>query len=280
MTNREIYDAIRALEETDPIPGTVERFTWPFKRHKLRQAMMGHGGSLQTFLHWPTVHESLYAGHTDFSQEELDLLNRQAQMAAIDPIIGLGPINRMRASVPLSTAGSSGTYIRQALACQYLDEWLQLGLNGSKSIFEFGGGYGAFACVAARLGFNGKHTIFDFPELVILQRWYHEQLGLTEDIDYITDPTRIPSSTHVYPVHIYYDVFVSICALDETSIEYRKKILDWVNAQHYFIWYTNNYDGVDNAKWFREYFEDERDYVDLLCQEVPNRNQGLLYVSA
>lgn len=278
MTNREIYDAIRALEQTDPIPHNAKRFTWPFKRHKLRHAIMGHGGSFQTFLHWPTVQESLYAGFTDFAKQELALLNRQHRLAAIDPIIGLGPIHHMRGTVPLSSAGSSGTYIRQALACQYLHEWLDgfAGMSSIESIFEFGGGYGAFACVAARLGFWGKHTIFDFPELAILQRWYHKQLGLIKDMEYITELAAIPA-----PVDAYYDVFIAIHSLDETSLEYREQILRTVNAGHYLIWFTNNWGDINNETWFLNFFENEFGYQDsMYYRKVPNKNQGLLYVEA
>lgn len=48
-------------------------------------------------------------------------------------------------------------------------------------IFEFGGGFGNMCRTARNLGFSRKYLIFDFPELLTIQKYYLETHNITSD---------------------------------------------------------------------------------------------------
>jgi len=267
-TRRWVMNALDGIESAEPIPPNVKRFTWSYRRADIRKKIRLAGGDLSAFLHWPVMHEALYAGFTNDTAKELGMLDHTHERAAIDPLIGHGG---ERPNVKVSPSGASCTYIRQGLALQNVSDTFAK-LSEIKSIFEFGAGFGALASVARRLGWQGEHTIFDFPELLLIQKWYHAQLGITENMRYITKNELEHGKE--------YDLFISICALDEAPIKIREAVLGAVKAKFYLIWYHRVYGGVDNEQWFHEYFRNAK-VADMLDHN-PNTYSGqrILYAWA
>ena len=268
ITNKEILDQFKELEAKDPISRS-QRFTWPFKLNSLRKTVISHNGNLGSLFHWPVTQESLYSGFSPFAESELTLLDEAHFKVAIDPQVGIGLPYNPSIGMHVSPAGQSGTYIRQALVCQYLEDFLGRAPADWGSLFEFGGGYGALASVASRLGFASRHTVFDFPELHIIQRWYLDQLGIGHNVDYLSSADLSEES--------YFDIFVAVCSLGEAPASLRKDLLYKIGAEHYFIWYTKKF-GVDNDAWFKNYFTQEGIYFEII--DPPNPSQRIIYAES
>ena len=114
-----------------------------------------------------------------------------------------------------------------------------------RSIYEFGGGYGAMALVCNRLGFRGQYYIYDLPEFALLQQWYLGECG----VDNVTWVNK-GSENHV-------DLFIACYSLSETDFAERDRILDDWLANSYLFLYSNKFEQYDNIAYFRGKESDE-----------------------
>lgn len=73
---------------------------------------------------------------------------------------------------------SSGNLIHQAYHLARWEERTGLDVATLRRIVEFGGGYGAMAQVCRQAGFRGEYYIYDFPELLLFQKFYLSMIGL------------------------------------------------------------------------------------------------------
>lgn len=235
-------EAVRRAEELlKTLPGGA-RFTWDFRQVDLMNNLV-HDRGLDDFLTWPVVEEALYAGYTSISEKERRYLPTFLRRLAVDFPFPLSP-------GPLSPEGASGTYIKQTALLSALEPDF-LGVRGIEkllSVYEVGGGYGAMAVMLSRLGFEGTHTVLDLPALHVIREWYLEGANV------LTDSADWPGSCEV-------DVLIAAHSLCEMDVELREEILSAVTAKYYIFSITKHFDGVNNARWFREW-----------CQ-----SQGLVY---
>ena len=130
----------------------------------------------------------------------------------------------------------------QAFAHLYLNN-ISIGeLMCMDTIVELGGGVGDMADVIYKLGFKGKYIIYDFPELGKIQKWYHDELGLTnvvhtDKIDDLVDA----------------DLCIATWSLTEMPMDLRDQIVDKIgNTKNWLIAYSNEIFGFDNDKYIRE----------------------------
>lgn len=107
-----------------------------------------------------------------------------------------------------------------------------------QSIYEFGGGYGAMALIANRLGFRGKYYIYDLPEFALLQQWYLGQMGIT-GVEWRNRITALDA-----------DLLIACYSLSETTIEQRDRVLDKVRANSYLLLYSAEWEEYDNRAYF------------------------------
>jgi hypothetical protein len=235
-------DIVKEFKELQEI-GKAKRFTWDYRRMMLRR-MAIQEGKLDNFLGWATAHESLIFGSNEYSINEYAALDAKHAVASVDPMIG-------NPSPTMLPSGSSGTYVRQAYAAQFLSEKMGIDEPEWGSVFEFGGGYGVLANVLSRLGFRSTHAIYDFPELHLLQKWYLYKAG-------IQIPWQITSINDT----MHMDIFIAICSLDEAPPETRHKILSSVRADTYLLWY--NFSSLDGEPWFEDWFRNEDVHMDYL----------------
>lgn len=112
-----------------------------------------------------------------------------------------------------------------------------------KTVYEFGGGYGAMALVCNRLGFQGKYYIYDLPEFSLLQRWYLEECGIS-NVEWAT-----PAGT---------DLLIACYSLSETTMEERDEIFAHVPANSYLLLYSAMWEAYNN----RIYFESLGDWME------------------
>lgn len=235
-----------------------ERFSWNFKQHSFANHIVECNG-LDNFLEWSPSAESLYAGYTRSAELERGDIPVAYRGLGIDPPIGKPP-------GPKSPEGSSGTYIRQLYVAHQIVSNIGL-LEDMSRIVEFGGGYGALALTMYRMGFNGKYAVYDLPVMHLIRDWYLGQLGLEvlslteEDLEHIINTT----------------LFVSVCAIDEASIETRERFLKKIFAKHYFLVFHKNWDGVNNSEWFADWLA--REGIAPKIAESHYKDQMIMYGS-
>jgi hypothetical protein len=215
-----------------------ERFTWQFRQYHLMENLVRDGG-LDKFLTWPTVLEALYTGYTPAAAKERAYLPKQYTYLAADFPYPPPPGR-------LSPEGASGTYLKQMFVAHLLEKHILPygGWHGVDSVFEVGGGYGALAIVLRRLGMKGEHAVLDFRALHIIRNWYLENAGIFTENWQQVEPMEV-------------DVLMAVHSMCEMSIDARMDVLNNVRAQYYAFSITKNWDGIDNASWFREWCKDE-----------------------
>jgi putative sugar O-methyltransferase len=142
--------------------------------------------------------------------------------------------------------------------CYNMDHLLNYDLYNSISnllsydtIVEVGGGYGDMCAIIHKLGFEGKYYIFDFPEILKLQKYYLDRLGYSY-VKYVTDINDLPHNV---------DFVVGTWSFSEIPLELRNELLDHLwKARHWLISYQNEIFGVNNNDYFIEKFQ-EKDYA-------------------
>ncbi len=227
MSPDSVVHAVEWLNDTDPIANPA-RFTWDFRRKGLRERMLSANGNLDELYTWPVAREFLVTGDTGHARR----LERALPQEYGEIVL------RVRNS-PIV-----GTHMRQAYACHALRGML----HADARVFEFGGGLGVLPIMMASMGHTGAYLMYDFPEMTLIQEWFHSRTVL-DNVLYVN---------RLYDTDC--DIFVSICALDETSVQVRKAVLSKVHAPCHLVWMTKSYLGVDklgpddNLVWFEDYY--------------------------
>jgi hypothetical protein len=114
-------------------------------------------------------------------------------------------------------------------------------IAGLQNIQEFGGGYGAMAVVASRLGFRGAYAIEDLRQFKRLQDEHLPYRGLRCDV--IHERIRRP------------DLLISCFALDETPEEERAKFLEGMTPKSYLFAWNNGLSQPWFAAWAQAHYE-------------------------
>lgn len=110
------------------------------------------------------------------------------------------------------------------------------------SIVEFGGGYGAMALVAHRLGFMGKYVIYDLPEFSLLQEWFLSQVGI-ESVEFETDIT----ARRLVP-----DLLIACYSLSECDLVTCENFLANVRPKSCLFLYSGKWESYDNVTRFQQ----------------------------
>lgn len=116
-------------------------------------------------------------------------------------------------------------------------------ISSLKTIVEFGGGYGAMALVANKLGFRGHYYIVDYPCMKLLQEYHLGRREIKCKLKFGSIPTDP-------------DLMISLHALSETSTSVRNSFLAKIRPRAYLLSYMRNWLGVDNLKYFQKWAND------------------------
>jgi len=130
-------------------------------------------------------------------------------------------------------------------------------IENLKRIVEFGGGFGALALLAHRIGFKGEYFIYDLPEFALLQRWYLARHGI--EVIHRLNRTVIDA-----------DLFVALYSISETPIEFRDVFMRSVITKSYLFLYSPQFAEYDNSAWFARIMAD-RPEVDWSVNAFPGR---------
>lgn len=118
-------------------------------------------------------------------------------------------------------------------------------LNTKKDILDFdrivelGGGCGDMAKFIRNMGFRGEYIIIDLPEILKIQ-------------DYNLHGYDVELTTSTIP---YKDntLFISTWALSECPMDWRHKVISELNPQNYLITYQQNFEGISNEEYFKDW---------------------------
>jgi len=118
------------------------------------------------------------------------------------------------------------------------------------NVIEIGGGYGAMCVSLYDKGFNGKYILYDFPEMLELQKYHISKRNLNnKDIKYTSNIDDINISGEP-------SLLIALWSLSEIPlyerIDLEKNIYGF---DYYLIAFQSEFDGVDNRKYFKEFRE-------------------------
>ena len=108
-----------------------------------------------------------------------------------------------------------------------------------ETIFEIGGGYGAMALVASKLGFRGTYFIHDLPELEEFQRNHLAFRGVKCEMKW--EKMNRP------------DLMIAIASLCEIPPRSRTRFLKGIKPRSYLLAYAGVWDLVDNTNYFEKW---------------------------
>lgn len=194
---------------------------------------------IEQFLTWPGVVGTMFVAQPEYVQPEWDELQDA----------DAGRWGRV-------TAGEYGGAPNTNLIHQayHLHQWERAsGRNVAAldSIIEVGGGYGALAVVARRAGFVGQYTIYDLPEVSLLQRFYLAQMGAAAEC--LSRPTGPLAA----------DLFVALFSMSEMSLAQQAPYLTGLQARHHLIGaQANGWQGEDTYVALDERFGGQRMLID------------------
>lgn len=143
--------------------------------------------------------------------------------------------------------------IHNAYNLSFLIGHFNVDIGKIESIVEFGGGFGSMPKLIKDLGFNGKYTIFDFPEFIALQKYYLNSTHTKGNFEFIDQISKI---SLLDP-----DIFIATWSLSESPLNIRDEFLRKVGKPKYIlIGYQEKFEEVDNVKYFNQYANDNKDY--------------------
>jgi hypothetical protein len=141
--------------------------------------------------------------------------------------------------------GSEKDHINLIHQRYHLLQWEKVNPNTKiedvETILEIGGGYGALAIVASRLGFTGDYHIIDLPVFEEYQRQHLDFRGVNCTMKWkkIERP----------------DLMIAIASLCEIPVEARDRFLSSVRPRSYLFAYASYWDDVNNTEYFTDWSE-------------------------
>lgn len=189
---------------------------WPCIRHTMLQ------------LHWPNMVEA----------ERLEMLRDNKRLPA--------HIDSMISSDPMGKLAEEQNNIRQMYHFWKWERVTGKKLSKLSTIVEIGGGYGAGALMARRMGFDGKYIIYDSKEFSLLQQWYLSTAWVA-NVEYITElPNLDEYENRINPA----DLMVAIYSLSEMPKGLRSDILESWYLDGFLSLYSGTWVDYENTSWF------------------------------
>ena len=222
MTDAEFRESMAALPE--PPSNSVAPF-WDFWRHDLWTRAQSE--SPDSFMAWPCIYHTMLVDHFDMTQPILYLVPERERWneAAAAPNVSL----RL-------------ALIEQAHHLKRWEDTTGKRIESLDRIFEFGGGFGAMALVAHRLGFAGEYVICDLPEFSLLQRWFLARHGVSVKHVEAGEPLRA-------------DVLMGLYSISEIPPQMRDEVFETTKAESYLLLYSSRFADYDNDAYFARFMQ-------------------------
>jgi putative sugar O-methyltransferase len=207
--------------------------TWDNYRKEFRRAILED--DISDFLNWDVIKETMFYEPGKL-QYEVVKNNKKLLKSIKESEVG----NPKPYWLDSSTSGNA---VNHAYSLSKLLE--KCHVSDFNNIVDLGGGYGSMCRLFRNYGFTKKYTIFDFPEMCALQRYYLNSVGggentvLTDDIKSLSDDNSIT-------------LLIATWSLSEMSLEMRKKLGD-IKFDYCLIGFRSEFDGVDNMEYFEKF---------------------------
>lgn len=104
-------------------------------------------------------------------------------------------------------------------------------------IVELGGGCGDMAMFIRNLGYQGKYTIIDLPEVLPIQ-------------NYALDGYNIELTSQAVKSNSNKILFISTWGISECPISWRNEVLDTLQPTNWLIAYQSRFEDIDNEEYF------------------------------
>lgn len=237
----ELLQSIKKLNDKK----TDDNSAWGRYKQRLRIYILNNNP--KNFLRWDPIVVSMFYGG---NKCELDYLmkNNWDKWSQVVMETGVGNPPKFK-----YYKKSSGNLIHTAHNLSFLVDRYKIDVRKINKITEFGAGYGAMAKLIDDLKFNGKYTIFDIPEFLALQKYYLRSTNTKGNFDFIDQIEKLGDPNP--------DIFIALWSLSESPLEIRSKFLKKIGKPKYvLIGYQENFEAVDNIKYFEEYRKNNREY--------------------
>ena len=182
--------------------------------------------------------------------------------------------------------------VQQVWSIYNLEKKLNFSLNNDEIIFEFGAGTGQMADVLSKLNFKGKHVIYDFPLMTVLQKYFIDKRGIKNTFILDNENINITNGTNFLPCNQINSEkhvlglpninFIATYSLTEADLNTRNKFSAYmVNFSRIFIIYWPGKhsvgDNIDNT----EYIELIRNKINKThnCFDYDNFGNGKVFMA-
>lgn len=240
MTPQTLKEAMSLIPEpvTSLKPPHWEYWRWELWHHVV------DGDDPYGFMGWPCVYHTMLQNHW-FNTVAIEA----TQM--VDSV-GLYPasINDSSPFYPkdywIKGLENSANLAKQLYHLWRWEQASGMRIADMKSIHEFGGGYGAMALMAHRMGFDGKYVICDLPEFSLLQRFFLEEMGV-DNVRWQRKPRGA------------FDFAAACYSLSEVDEKAREGYENNLHADNYLFLYSDRFVDYDNVKYFDEFMAKRAD---------------------
>lgn len=143
-------------------------------------------------------------------------------------------------------------------------------LSKLDSIVEIGAGIGEMTDIVHKLGFEGKYSILDFPEVHTLQKHLHDTIGIP-NVEYVTDLDNFPVA----------DLGIACFSFTEMPLEERSKIIERMSqTKNWLVIYSKHIFGIDNESYIKDFVKNFPNHdVDFFDVPFMNWDGGTKYLS-
>ena len=219
------------MSETIPEPWTWERHRYEFRKNIA-------AGPIVNFMEWSTTNATIRTGDSPSVLNELEQLRASPEWERW----------RLAEQVPIN-----GTLVHQVYSLWQWEKFTGQRIHELSSIAEFGAGYGEMANLCFSLGFQGTYYIFDFPELIEIQKTY---IVKQDSVVYCDNADEWQGKAA--------DLMIGICSLSEAPFAVRDKILS--PEQGHLIRFQDHFFDMDSRQYFDDYSKKMNDYSIYQCE--------------
>lgn len=225
---------------------------WDDRREELRQLLIAR--PIETFMSWTPIQWTMNTGNPDWLINEYTALKKDKKWLNILKTYEEHPWAKDVERFPETNV--TGNTIHHMYHFMVLEQSKKVSLENLNTIFEFGGGFGSASRIAQFVGFQGKYYIYDFPELSIIAKHYHDnecifRVGLVSDVK-----------------DINFDLLVGTWSITESNPILRNKIMR-MNYSHALIAFSKEFDGMNNLQYMQNLANHSNGFV-LPIPWLPN----------
>lgn len=234
-------DEVRVLP---PITGDT---AWDEHRRNIRKHML-ESNDWRGFKEWSTVVATMHSADPELRAGEEKYVANSRWASSL-------------ARVPANDATSAIQMYNLAL----YEDVTGRAISDGDNILEFGGGYGEMARIVYEIVRPSQYTVYDYPEMSILQRYYWHKCGIKSGPGCVNDIEQV--------VAMLPDLFISICGISEAPMPFKKQFLDAIWPSAILIQYQGNWNGDCNSEIFAKFARDRfrNIYDDLVPNYVKHR---------